>query len=62
MPRTGATMEVNISHRSRQEILTTSDLAHPDLLKNALNELVQLMKMVWFFTLEVEHIACFSIS
>ncbi|XP_057496251.1 regulator of G-protein signaling 1-like isoform X1 [Actinidia eriantha] len=42
---TGATMEVNISHRSRQEILTTPDLAHPDLLKNALNELVQLMKM-----------------
>ncbi|PSS28793.1 Regulator of G-protein like [Actinidia chinensis var. chinensis] len=41
----GATKEVNISHRSRQEILTTSDLAHPDLFKNALNELVQLMKM-----------------
>ncbi|KAA8529684.1 hypothetical protein F0562_034216 [Nyssa sinensis] len=41
----GATMEVNISHRSRQEILTTLDLAHPDLFKNALNELVQLMKM-----------------
>ncbi|KAL6983812.1 G-protein signaling regulator protein [Sarracenia purpurea var. burkii] len=41
----GATMEVNISHRSRQEILTTPDLAHPDLFKNALNELVQLMKM-----------------
>ncbi|XP_059657779.1 regulator of G-protein signaling 1 [Cornus florida] len=41
----GATMEVNISHRSRQEILTTLDLAHPDLFKNALYELVQLMKM-----------------
>lgn len=42
----GATMEVNISHRNRQEILTTPDLAHPDLFNNALNELLQLMKMV----------------
>lgn len=41
----GATMEVNISHRTRQEILTTADLAHPDLFRHALNELVQLMKM-----------------
>lgn len=41
----GATMEVNISHRNRQEILTTPDLAHPDLFNNALNELLQLMKM-----------------
>ncbi|CAL5338225.1 unnamed protein product [Camellia sinensis] len=41
----GATMEVNISYRSRQEILSTPDLAHPDLFKTALNELVQLMKM-----------------
>ncbi|KAK2972196.1 hypothetical protein RJ640_030741 [Escallonia rubra] len=40
----GATMEVNISHRSRQEILSTLDLAHPDLFKNALNELMRLMK------------------
>ncbi|KAK2999517.1 hypothetical protein RJ639_023283 [Escallonia herrerae] len=40
----GATMEVNISHRSRQEILSTIDLAHPDLFKNALNELMHLMK------------------
>lgn len=39
-------MEVNISHRSRQEILTTSNLADPDLFRNALNELIQLMKMV----------------
>lgn len=39
-------MEVNISHRSRQGILTTTDLAHPDLFNNALNELMQLMKMV----------------
>ena len=43
---TGAVMEVNISHRIRQEILTTSDLTHPDLFTNALNELMQLMKMV----------------
>ncbi|XWS34665.1 hypothetical protein CRYUN_Cryun21dG0057100 [Craigia yunnanensis] len=41
----GAVMEVNISHRVRQEILTTSDLTHPDLFTNALNELMQLMKM-----------------
>ncbi|CAL5398551.1 unnamed protein product [Camellia sinensis] len=41
----GATMEVNISYRSRQEILSTPDLAHPDLFKTALNELVHLMKM-----------------
>lgn len=41
----GAAMEVNISHRSRQGILTTTDLAHPDLFNNALNELMQLMKM-----------------
>ena len=39
-------MEVNISHRTRQEILTTPDLAHPDLFKNAVNELLQLMNMV----------------
>ncbi|KAL0372322.1 UNVERIFIED_CONTAM: Regulator of G-protein signaling 1 [Sesamum calycinum] len=42
----GATMEVNISHRCRQEILSTLDLAHPNLFKNALNELMQLMKML----------------
>ncbi|XP_052204945.1 regulator of G-protein signaling 1 isoform X2 [Diospyros lotus] len=41
----GAVMEVNISYRTRQEILTTPDLAHPDLFRNALNELVQLIKM-----------------
>lgn len=41
----GATMEVNISHRSRQQILGTLDLTHPDLFKNALNEVMQLMKM-----------------
>ncbi|GLU06140.1 hypothetical protein SLE2022_231960 [Rubroshorea leprosula] len=41
----GAAMEVNISHKTRQEILTTTDLAHADLFKNALNEVIQLMKM-----------------
>ncbi|KAI5679308.1 hypothetical protein M9H77_10258 [Catharanthus roseus] len=41
----GATMEVNISHRCRQEILTTSDLAQPNLFKNAVNELLQLIRM-----------------
>uniref|UniRef100_A0A2N9FER4 RGS domain-containing protein n=1 Tax=Fagus sylvatica TaxID=28930 RepID=A0A2N9FER4_FAGSY len=41
----GAAMEVNISHRSRQEILTTADLSHPNLFNNALNEVMQLMKM-----------------
>ena len=39
-------MEVNISYRTRQEILTTTNLAHPDLFNNALNELMQLMKTV----------------
>lgn len=38
-------MEVNISHRCRQEILTTSNLADPNLFNNALNELIQLIKM-----------------
>ncbi|KAK6252410.1 hypothetical protein QUC31_014130 [Theobroma cacao] len=42
--RAGAAMEVNISHRIRQDILTTTDLTHPDLFNNALNELMQLMK------------------
>lgn len=41
----GAEMEVNISHRTRQQILNTSNLADPDLLKNAVSELLQLMKM-----------------
>ncbi|XP_051149532.1 regulator of G-protein signaling 1 [Andrographis paniculata] len=41
----GATMEVNISHHCRQEILSTVDLAHPHLFRNAQNELVHLMKM-----------------
>ncbi|KAJ4710941.1 regulator of G-protein signaling 1 [Melia azedarach] len=41
----GASMELNISHRTRQEILTTPNLTHPDLFNNAINELIQLMKM-----------------
>ncbi|KAJ0977325.1 hypothetical protein J5N97_012799 [Dioscorea zingiberensis] len=40
----GAEMEVNISHRTRQEILNTLDLAHPDLFNHAINELIHLMK------------------
>lgn len=44
----GAAMEINISHRIRQEILATTDLTHPDLFTNALNELMQLMKMVGY--------------
>ncbi|KAL2332706.1 hypothetical protein Fmac_013919 [Flemingia macrophylla] len=40
----GAAMEVNISHKSRQEILSTSNLARPDLFRNALNEIIQLMR------------------
>lgn len=43
---TGAAMEVNISHRTRQEILTTSNLAQPNLFNDALTELIQLMRMV----------------
>ncbi|KAJ8438577.1 hypothetical protein Cgig2_024666 [Carnegiea gigantea] len=39
-----APMEVNISHRTRQEILNTADLAHPDLFKSALTELLHLMQ------------------
>jgi len=39
-------MEVNISHRSKQEILSTSNLARPDLFQNALNEIIQLMRTV----------------
>ncbi|XP_008796039.2 regulator of G-protein signaling 1 isoform X2 [Phoenix dactylifera] len=42
---TGAEMEINISHRTRQEILGTLDLAHPDLFNHAVNEMMQLMKM-----------------
>ncbi|KAK9276519.1 hypothetical protein L1049_006053 [Liquidambar formosana] len=41
----GAAMEVNISHRIRQQILNTTDLAHPDLFNTALNELMHLIKM-----------------
>ncbi|WCJ38638.1 G-protein coupled receptors GTPase activators [Euphorbia peplus] len=40
----GGTMEVNISYRTRQEILTTSNLSHPHLFNKAINELLQLMK------------------
>lgn len=40
----GASMEVNISHRTRNEILTTTDLAHRDLFSNALNEVIHLVK------------------
>lgn len=40
----GAPMEVNISHRTRQQILNSADLAHPDLFKAAVNELLQLIK------------------
>lgn len=39
-------MEVNISHRIRQEILSTNDISRTDLFKNALGELMQLMKLV----------------
>lgn len=42
----GSTMEVNISHRSRQEILNAPDLTNPNLFNSALNELMHLMKMV----------------
>jgi len=45
---TGAAMEVNISHRSKQEILSTSNLARLDLFQNALNEIIQLMRTVSF--------------
>ncbi|KAK6930904.1 RGS domain [Dillenia turbinata] len=41
----GAPMEVNISHQTRQGILCTTDLAHPNLFKDAMHELLQLMTM-----------------
>ncbi|CAO2829396.1 unnamed protein product [Amaranthus hypochondriacus] len=40
----GAPMEVNISHRTRQQILNSADLAHPNLFKIAIYELLQLIK------------------
>uniref|UniRef100_A0A1D1YHJ0 Regulator of G-protein signaling 5 n=2 Tax=Anthurium amnicola TaxID=1678845 RepID=A0A1D1YHJ0_9ARAE len=40
----GAEMEVNISHRTRQEILVTQDLTDPNLFDGAVIELMQLMK------------------
>lgn len=41
----GSPMEINISHQMRQEVLNTTDLAHPDLFKHAINEMVQLIRM-----------------
>ncbi|KAF8100900.1 hypothetical protein N665_0214s0059 [Sinapis alba] len=41
----GGEMEVNLSHKTRQEILTTQDLTHIDLFKKALNEVMQLINM-----------------
>lgn len=62
-------MEVNISHKCRQEILTTADLAHPNLFNNAVNEIIHLMKMVscvkptnFFFKLEISHFSTLSSS
>ncbi|KAH7681517.1 Regulator of G-protein signaling RGS protein [Dioscorea alata] len=40
----GAEMEVNISHKTRQEILNTLDIAHTDLFNHAINEIIHLMK------------------
>ncbi|XP_057530060.1 regulator of G-protein signaling 1 [Amaranthus tricolor] len=40
----GAPMEVNISHRTRQQILNSADLAHRNLFKTAIYELLQLIK------------------
>nr|GEW79515.1 PAZ domain-containing protein [Tanacetum cinerariifolium] len=41
-----APTEVNISHRTWQEILTIPDLAHLNLFKNAVSELPQLISMI----------------
>ncbi|XP_072957952.1 regulator of G-protein signaling 1 isoform X1 [Typha angustifolia] len=41
---TGAEMELNISHRTRQDILGTLDLSHTDLFNHAMYEVMQLMK------------------
>ncbi|XP_074274350.1 regulator of G-protein signaling 1 [Silene latifolia] len=40
----GAPMEVNISHRCREQILNTIDLSHPNLFKSAVIELLHLMR------------------
>eukprot|EP01018_Ginkgo_biloba_P023202 Gb_26781 [translate_table: standard] len=41
----GSPLEINISHQMRQEILSTTDLAHPDLFTHAVNEIVLIMRM-----------------
>ncbi|CAM0145601.1 unnamed protein product [Urochloa decumbens] len=41
----GAEMEINISHRTRQEILGRPDLTHPNLFDSAVGEILQLIKM-----------------
>ncbi|CAN6362872.1 unnamed protein product [Urochloa humidicola] len=41
----GAEMEINISHRTRQEILGTLDLTHPNLFNSAVGEILQLIKV-----------------
>lgn len=40
----GAEMEINISYRTRQEILGTSDLARPNLFDRAVSEVIHLLK------------------
>lgn len=44
-------MEVNISHKTRQEILNTLDIAHTDLFNHAINEIIHLMKTVKYYLL-----------
>ena len=46
MQLTGSDMEVNISHGTREGILSTTDLAHSNVFNCAISELLQLMKMV----------------
>ncbi|XP_062182064.1 regulator of G-protein signaling 1-like [Phragmites australis] len=41
----GAEMEINISHRTRQQILDTPDLTHPNLFDNSVGVIMQLIKM-----------------
>ncbi|XXG88978.1 hypothetical protein AAC387_Pa12g1091 [Persea americana] len=43
--QSGSDTEVNISHRTREGILSTTDLAHSNLFNCAISELLQLMKM-----------------
>ncbi|EFJ14232.1 hypothetical protein SELMODRAFT_156749 [Selaginella moellendorffii] len=43
--KSGAPMEINISHQMRLDIINTTDLADPDLFKRAVGEVLKMMQM-----------------